>query len=69
MTVVPSELIYVKCANAACGQEIAFLKGRFAPPLKTYCEFCCNDVSAPINDTAIDERKKPVTLLDSLPKV
>ena len=69
MTVVSTELVYVKCANQACTQKIAFVKGSFALPQKTYCEFCCNDISAPINDTVLDQRYKAFPLLDPLPKV
>jgi hypothetical protein len=69
MTVVQSEVIWVKCANQACGQEVAFLKGRFAPPLKTYCEFCCNDVPAPINNTPLDKRERPLSLLKPKPVI
>jgi hypothetical protein len=54
-----SEIIIVKCANQACRRDIPFVKGTYAIPDKTYCDYCCGEISAPPNDTPLDRRTRP----------
>ena len=50
------EIIYINCANQACTQTIPFVRGNFAVPERTYCDYCCNDSIAPPNEQPIDTR-------------
>ena len=53
------EIIYINCFNQACQRPVPFVKGSFALPEKTYCDFCCGGMTSPPNSVAIDKRSLP----------
>ena len=57
-------IVPIKCANSACNREILFVQGMLPLPTKTYCDFCCQDMSTPPDNTPLDTRIRPVARLD-----
>ena len=53
------EIVYVKCANTICDKTIPFVKGAYALPEKTYCDYCCGGMTTPPNNESIDTRVLP----------
>lgn len=52
------ELVEIPCANAACDRTTLFVKD-VGIPKKTYCDYCCGEMSVPANNTKLDNRTAP----------
>lgn len=53
------EIVYIKCANIMCDRDIPFIKGSYSLPVKTYCDYCCGEMTTPPDNTPIDSRALP----------